>query len=72
MSGALKGIEKKDLVLNSTLIVYFLIGIPLILILTFTWGFDYKLRGIWLGFGVANTILSTIYVFSLFSANWHE
>lgn len=72
MSGALKGIEKKDLVSYSALSIYYLIGIPLTLYLTFSWGLNLKLTGIWLGFGIANALLCFIYIGSLFNADWYK
>ncbi len=72
MSGALKGIEKKNLVSYSAIIIYYLIAIPLILVLTFSWGFDMKLKGIWLGFGVSNALLSVVYIGSLLTSDRHK
>lgn len=36
LSGALKGVNMQSLVSNSTLIAYYIFGVPLILILTYT------------------------------------
>lgn len=72
MSGALKGIEKKDLVSYSSLIVYYCFGVPLDLVLTFSWGFDLQLVGIWLGFGLTNMILCIIYIGALLKVDWNN
>jgi len=72
MSGALKGIEKTELVSYTALVIYYFFGIPLVLVLTFSWGFDLKLRGIWLGLGISNTLLSVIYIGSLLTSDWNK
>jgi MATE family multidrug resistance protein len=76
----LKGIDKKNLVTYTTLIVYYIFGtrmqqsslaIPLVLVFTFGWGFDLGVTGIWLAFGVANLMLLVMYLFSLLTTDWH-
>ena len=72
LSGMLKGIEKKSVVSNSTTIVYYFIGAPLIAYFTFPIGFGLDLKGIWLGFGICNLILLIIFLHQLISTDWEH
>ena len=40
------------------------------MIFTFSWGLDLKLNGIWLAFGLANSILSVLYVTLIMTVDW--
>lgn len=56
----------------STLISYYVCGIPVICAFTFSWGLDWGVTGIWLGFGLANAILLVMYVVLIFTTDWDE
>lgn len=72
INGALKGIEKQMLVTYSTLIAYYIICIPLVFCLTYSWGLNMGVKGIWIGFGLANAILIILYVIVLFTTDWKK
>lgn len=44
-------------------------GTPIILSLTFKWGLDWKLTGIWVGFGLANFILLALFILVLITTD---
>ncbi|CAD8081214.1 unnamed protein product [Paramecium primaurelia] len=69
LSGALKGLDEGKLVSNYTLFSAYFVGIPLILILTQI--FQLGLIGIWLGFGVCNLLLSSLFVYTLYKIDWN-
>ncbi|CAD8081110.1 unnamed protein product [Paramecium primaurelia] len=70
LSGALKGVNKSTIVSNQTMISYYIIGVPVVLILAYV--FDLQLIGIWLGFGLCNLYLTIIYIYVLKDLNWNE
>ncbi|CAD8192176.1 unnamed protein product [Paramecium octaurelia] len=70
LSGALKGVNKSTIVSNQTMISYYIIGIPVVLVLAYV--FDLELIGIWLGFGFCNLYLTIIYIYVLKDLNWNE
>ncbi|CAK87601.1 unnamed protein product (macronuclear) [Paramecium tetraurelia] len=70
LSGALKGVNKSTIVSNQTMISYYIIGIPVVLILAYV--FHLELIGIWLGFGLCNLYLTIIYIYVLKDLNWNE
>lgn len=67
-SGILKGLDYSQIVSTSTLWSNYLIGIPLIMILTFLLNFE--LIGIWLGFGFANFIICVYYGIFISKIDW--
>ncbi|CAD8116940.1 unnamed protein product [Paramecium sonneborni] len=69
LSGALKGLDEGKLVSNYTLYSAYFVGIPLILILTNI--FDLGLIGIWLGFGICNLLLSSLFIYTLCKIDWN-
>jgi Na+-driven multidrug efflux pump len=44
--------------------------IPVVLIFTYEWGLGLKVKGIWMGFGIANAILLILYATVLFTTDW--
>ena len=74
LTGILKGIERKDLVTYSTLLVYYPIGIPLVIYMACGlngFGLDMKVYGIWLAFSIINAILALLYKYiSYFRYLW--
>ncbi|CAD8133992.1 unnamed protein product [Paramecium pentaurelia] len=70
LSGALKGINKINLVFYSTIIAYYIICIPLVSF--FTWGLDYGVVGIWQGFAISNVILAILDLIVLFTTDWDK
>lgn len=48
------------------------IGIPLVLYFTFDWGLGLKVKGIWLGFGIANGMLLFIFAGYLLKSDWNK
>ena len=71
LTGLLKGINKANFVSCTTLVVYYVIGVPLILCLSEPWGMNLKLFGIWLENGVCNFLLVVIYSYKLFRIDWN-
>ena len=65
LTGILKGIEKKEYVTYTTLIVYYLIGIPLVIYFSFQFGLGMKVKGIWWAFAIANAALAIMYNINL-------
>lgn len=64
LTGILKGIEKKDLVTYSTLLVYYPLGIPLVIYMSCGlngMGLDWKVYGIWFAFSIINAVLAILY-----------
>ncbi|CAK70932.1 unnamed protein product (macronuclear) [Paramecium tetraurelia] len=72
LSGALKGINKINLVFYSTIIAYYLICIPLVSFFTYSWGLDQGVLGIWQGFGISNLILAILDLIVLFTTDWDK
>ncbi|CAK94292.1 unnamed protein product (macronuclear) [Paramecium tetraurelia] len=72
LTGILKGIERKDFVTYSTLLVYYLIGIPLVVYFAYDFGLGDKVYGIWLAFGIVNAILAVLYLILTFTTNWSD
>ena len=70
MSGVLKGTNSSHLVSKSTIICYYIIGIPCILILSYF--LDMKIKGIWLGFGTANFILFGYFIKKFLDTDWSK
>lgn len=70
MTGILKGIDRKEFVTYSTLFVYYIVGIPLVLYFSYGWGLDKKVWGIWLAFGIVNAVLAITYLILTFTTNW--
>ncbi len=55
LSGILKGIELKEIVTYSSLFVYYVIGVPLILLFSYEWGafgLGWKIYGVWFAFTI--------------------
>jgi hypothetical protein len=46
------------------------LAIPLVLEVTFGWGLDLKVTGIWLAFGIPNGFLLVYFVYSLLTTDW--
>lgn len=72
LTGILKGIDRKDFVTYSTLLVYYLIGIPLFLYFACGFGLGLKVYGIWLSFSLVNALLAVLYLILTFTTNWHK
>ncbi|CAD8183873.1 unnamed protein product [Paramecium octaurelia] len=72
LTGILKGIERKDFVTYSTLFVYYLIGIPLVVFFAYDFGLGKKVYGIWFAFGIVNAILAVLYLILTFTTNWSD
>ncbi|CAD8090331.1 unnamed protein product [Paramecium primaurelia] len=72
LTGILKGIDRKDFVTYSTLLVYYLIGIPLFLYFACDFGLGLKVYGIWLSFSLVNALLAVLYIILTFTTNWYE
>lgn len=72
MTGILKGIERKEFVTYSTLFVYYVIGIPLVLYWSCDFGRGEKVYGIWFAFAIVNAILAVLYMVLTFTTNWHK
>ncbi|CAK69739.1 unnamed protein product (macronuclear) [Paramecium tetraurelia] len=70
LSGALKGVNKSTIVSNQTMISYYIIGVPVVLILAYV--FNLQLIGIWLGFGLCNLYLTIVFLYVLKNLNWTE
>ena len=71
----MKGIERKEFVTYSTLLVYYLIGIPLVLYYACDlWGYgrDDKVYGIWFAFALVNIVLAILYLILTFTTNWEK
>ena len=79
LTGILKGINKSRIVTITTFISFYLIGIniikvgiPFIIVLTFDWGLGLGLKGIWLGFGIANATLLLLYLIIIIKTDWNK
>ncbi|KAM3137911.1 hypothetical protein pb186bvf_009992 [Paramecium bursaria] len=72
LTGILKGLNKSRIVTISTFVSYYLIGIPFIIVLTFDWGVGLGLKGIWLGFGIANATLLIFYIILIIRTDWNK
>ncbi|CAD8104675.1 unnamed protein product [Paramecium sonneborni] len=72
LTGILKGIDRKDFVTYSTLLVYYLIGIPLFLYFACGFGLGLKVYGIWLSFSLVNALLAILYLILTFTTNWQQ
>ncbi|CAD8208725.1 unnamed protein product [Paramecium pentaurelia] len=72
LSGALKGINKINLVFYSTIISMYVICLPIVSILTYSWGFNQGVVGIWQGFGIANLILCILDLTILFTVDFDK
>ncbi|CAD8148185.1 unnamed protein product [Paramecium octaurelia] len=72
LSGALKGINKINLVFYSTILAYYVICLPIVSIFAYKWGLDQGVVGIWQGFGIANLILAILDLFILFTVDWDQ
>ncbi|CAD8116866.1 unnamed protein product [Paramecium sonneborni] len=70
LSGVLKGVNKSTIVSNQTMISYYIIGVPMVLVLAYI--FKLQLIGIWLGFGLCNFYLTIIFLYVLKDLNWNE
>lgn len=70
MTGILKGIDKIKEVSISTLVFYYIIGLPLMYI--FAFNLNLGLSGIWLGFACANIGLIIYFSFELIVTNWKD
>ena len=63
LAGVLKGINHKDLVSYSTLLTYYILGLPLVLYYSCSWGsfgLGLKVYGIWYAFMLINVMLSAL------------
>lgn len=69
--GILKGIERKELVTYSTLLVYYLIGIPLVIYFAYPFGLGEKVYGIWLAFTIVNIVLAVLYFISIYNLDMY-
>ncbi|CAD8099445.1 unnamed protein product [Paramecium sonneborni] len=72
LSGALKGINKANLVQYSTLFAYFVCCVPIVSFFAYDWGLGNGTKGIWQGFGISNLILSTLFTLSLIFTDWKK
>ncbi|CAD8051919.1 unnamed protein product [Paramecium primaurelia] len=72
LSGALKGINKINLVFYSTIIAYYIICLPIVSFFAYSWGLDQGVVGIWQGFGIANLILAILDLTILFTVDWEQ
>ncbi|CAD8093391.1 unnamed protein product [Paramecium primaurelia] len=70
LSGALKGVNKSTIVSNQTMISYYIIGVPVVLILAYV--LNLQLIGIWLGFGLCNLYLTIIFLYVLKNLDWNQ
>ena len=63
VSGVLKGIGKQGLAAKAVLVAFYVIGLPVIFLLAFT--YDLQIYGIWLGVGMVSIILDIVYLWAL-------
>lgn len=54
------------------LILYYLIGFPLMIYTTYSRGLGWGVKGIWLSFGLVNAFLSVIYMYKIYYIDWEE
>lgn len=59
-------------VVYQIILFYFFQGIPLMLTLTFDWGLGLGVKGIWVGFGIANIVLSGLFITIIFISDWEK
>lgn len=68
----MKGIDRKDFVTYSTLLVYYLIGVPLVIYFAYDFGMGDKVYGIWFAFAIVNAVLAILYLILTFTTNWEK
>lgn len=56
----------------STIIAYYVICLPVVSMLTYSWGFNQGVVGIWQGFGIANLILCMLDLIILFTVDFDQ
>lgn len=58
-----------NVVSYSTIIGYYIIGVPFMILLSYPTGLE--VRGIWLGFGIANFCLILYYTYKYIGVDWN-
>lgn len=51
-------------------IASFKVGVPTIIYMTFFYGFEVQVKGIWIGFAITTTILALILAYKIAQTDW--